>query len=63
MYSGFHESYVCRLISRAWEIASARYEDPKLAKKTASKLLSTGDAETSLEYFNCRTSQGNPFSV
>ncbi|KAF8052487.1 hypothetical protein N665_1555s0012 [Sinapis alba] len=48
-----------RLISRAWEIAGARYEDPKLAKMTASKLFSTGgDAEISLEYFNCRTSNG-----
>lgn len=49
-----------RLISRAWEIAGARYENPKLAKMTASKLFSTGgDAEISLEYFNCRTSNGN----
>ncbi|KAJ0229236.1 WD repeat protein [Hirschfeldia incana] len=48
-----------RLISRAWEIAGARYENPKLAKMTASKLFSTGgDAEISLEYFNCRTSNG-----
>ncbi|KAL0877957.1 hypothetical protein Bca101_027663 [Brassica carinata] len=48
-----------RLITRAWEIAGARYEDPKLAKMTASKLFSTGgDAEISLEYFNCRTSNG-----
>ncbi|XP_010428213.1 PREDICTED: uncharacterized protein LOC104712916 isoform X2 [Camelina sativa] len=47
-----------RLISRAWEIASTRYDNPKLAKMTASRLFSTGDAETSLEYFSCRTSQG-----
>ncbi|EFH63730.1 hypothetical protein ARALYDRAFT_476439 [Arabidopsis lyrata subsp. lyrata] len=47
-----------RLISKAWEIASTRYEDPKLAKMTASKLFSTGDAEISFEYFSCRTSQG-----
>ncbi|KAF3538095.1 hypothetical protein F2Q69_00020630 [Brassica cretica] len=48
-----------RLISRAWEIAGARYENPKLAKMAASKLFSTGgDAEISLEYFNCRTSNG-----
>ncbi|WZZ33454.1 hypothetical protein YC2023_016855 [Brassica napus] len=47
------------LISRAWEIAGARYENPKLAKMTASKLFSTGgDTEISLEYFNCRTSNG-----
>lgn len=57
----FMRVYVCRLISRAWEIASTRYEDPKLAKMTASKLFSTGVAEISLEYFSCRTSQGNPF--
>ncbi|XP_010553188.1 PREDICTED: uncharacterized protein LOC104823333 isoform X2 [Tarenaya hassleriana] len=51
-----------RLISRAWQISSARYEDPKLAKKTSSKLLSAESSETSLEYFNCRTSQG-PFTI
>jgi len=50
-----------RLISRAWEIASTRYEDPKLAKMTASKIFSAGNAEIPVEYFSCRTSQGNPF--
>jgi hypothetical protein len=57
----FMRVYVCRLISRAWEIASTRYEDPKLAKMTASKIFSAGNAEIPVEYFSCRTSQGNPF--
>ncbi|KAL9862005.1 hypothetical protein AtNW77_Chr1g0074571 [Arabidopsis thaliana] len=54
----FMRVYVCRLISRAWEIASTRYEDPKLAKMTASKIFSAGNAEIPVEYFSCRTSQG-----
>ncbi|AAD55656.1 Hypothetical protein [Arabidopsis thaliana] len=45
---------------RAWEIASTRYEDPKLAKMTASKIFSAGNAEIPVEYFSCRTSQGGP---
>ncbi|KAM4113259.1 hypothetical protein ACJW30_05G206700 [Castanea mollissima] len=45
-----------RLISRAWQIAGTRYEDPKLAKKTASTLSS--DDGVMLEYYNCRTSGG-----
>nr|XP_023924307.1 uncharacterized protein LOC112035704 isoform X1 [Quercus suber]POE95873.1 hypothetical protein CFP56_23620 [Quercus suber] len=46
-----------RLISRAWQIAGTRYEDPKLAKKTASTLSS--EDGVMLEYYNCRTSGGN----
>ncbi|XP_028772035.1 uncharacterized protein LOC114745418 [Neltuma alba] len=46
-----------RLISRAWQIAGTRYADPKLAKKSASTLLSDGNG-VMLEYFNCRTSGG-----
>lgn len=49
----------CRLISRAWEIAGMRYEDPKLMKKKASSLLSGEAKETTLEYYYCRTSGGN----
>uniref|UniRef100_A0A2N9FHV8 Uncharacterized protein n=1 Tax=Fagus sylvatica TaxID=28930 RepID=A0A2N9FHV8_FAGSY len=45
-----------RLISRAWQIAGTRYEDPKLAKKTASKLSSEDGGM--LEYYDCRTSGG-----
>ncbi|XP_075664437.1 uncharacterized protein LOC142634050 isoform X3 [Castanea sativa] len=45
-----------RLISRAWQIAGTRYEDPKLAKKTASTLSS--EDGVMLEYYNCRTSGG-----
>ncbi|BBG99722.1 hypothetical protein Prudu_009500 [Prunus dulcis] len=47
-----------RLISRAWEIAGTRYEDPNLAKRSASKLLSNEDGSISLEYYNCRTNGG-----
>ncbi|KAA8540176.1 hypothetical protein F0562_024261 [Nyssa sinensis] len=52
-----------RLISRAWEIAGTRYENPKLAKKSASSLLSNGDAVTSLEFWNCRTSGVGPMPI
>ncbi|CAL5443637.1 unnamed protein product [Camellia sinensis] len=47
-----------RLISRAWEIAGTRYEDPMLLKKHASSLLSNGDGAPSLEFWNGRTSGG-----
>ncbi|XP_019193292.1 PREDICTED: uncharacterized protein LOC109187528 [Ipomoea nil] len=47
-----------RLISRAWQIAGMRYDDPKLAKKSASSLLSDGNDTTSLEFWKCRTSGG-----
>lgn len=46
------------LVSRAWEIAGTKYEDPKLAKKSAFSLLSDGDDAKSLEIWNCRTSAG-----
>ncbi|GMY38459.1 hypothetical protein FCV25MIE_33703 [Fagus crenata] len=46
-----------RLISRAWQIAGTRYEDPKLVKKTASKLCSEDGGM--LEYYDCRTSGGS----
>ncbi|XP_030546917.2 uncharacterized protein LOC115752731 [Rhodamnia argentea] len=49
-----------RLISRAWEIAGSRYEDPMLMKKKASSLLSGEAKETSLEYYYCRTNGGPP---
>ncbi|KAH7564908.1 hypothetical protein JRO89_XS09G0063900 [Xanthoceras sorbifolium] len=45
-----------RLISRAWEIAGTRYDDPKLSKKSASNLLSSKDDQMLLEFYNCRTS-------
>ncbi|CAH9130127.1 unnamed protein product [Cuscuta epithymum] len=47
-----------RLIARAWEVAGTRYDDPKLAKKSASSLLSHEHAATSLEFWKCRTSGG-----
>lgn len=49
----------CRLISRAWEVAGRRYDDPKLAKKSASSLLSDGNCAGSLELWKCRTSGGD----
>lgn len=48
----------CRLISRAWEIAGTRYEDPNLAKKCSTNLLSLEDGEMSLEFYNCRSRGG-----
>ncbi|OMO82716.1 hypothetical protein COLO4_22872 [Corchorus olitorius] len=51
-----------RLISRAWEIAGTRYDDPKLVKKSASNFLSTKDGEISYEFYNCRSS-GGPWPI
>ncbi|KAK3219159.1 hypothetical protein Dsin_013129 [Dipteronia sinensis] len=51
-----------RLISRAWEIAGTRYDDPKLSKKSASNLLSIEDDQILLEFYNCRTS-GGPWPI
>ncbi|XP_062156236.1 uncharacterized protein LOC133864055 [Alnus glutinosa] len=45
-----------RIISRAWQIAGGRYEDPKLAKKFASNL--SFEDGVMLENYNCRTSGG-----
>lgn len=50
------------LVSRAWAIAGTRYEDPKLAKRSSSGLLGSGDGVTSLEFWNCRTS-GGPMAI
>ncbi|XP_050236862.1 uncharacterized protein LOC126686709 [Mercurialis annua] len=50
------------LISKAWQIAGTRYEDPMLAKKSASNLLSCEDGETSVEFYNCRSS-GGPWPI
>ncbi|KAK9281641.1 hypothetical protein L1049_004544 [Liquidambar formosana] len=47
-----------RLISRAWGVAGTRYEDPKVAKKLASNLLSNVDGVMSHEFWNCRKSGG-----
>ncbi|OVA01207.1 hypothetical protein BVC80_729g13 [Macleaya cordata] len=52
-----------RLISRIWGIAGTRYEDSKLAKKTASNFLSDGDNVMPLEFWNCRTSGGRPMPI
>ncbi|KAH6790008.1 WD repeat protein [Perilla frutescens var. frutescens] len=51
-----------RLISRAWEVAGRRYDDDKLAKKSASSLLYDGNCAGSLELWKCRTS-GAPLPV
>lgn len=47
-----------RLISRAWEIAGTRYDDPKFAKKIASNVLCKEDGQMPLEFYNCRASGG-----
>ncbi|XXG84961.1 hypothetical protein AAC387_Pa11g0156 [Persea americana] len=50
-----------RLISRLWEITGTRYEDSKLTKKSASKLLSADNSLISPEFWICRSSGGpNP---
>ncbi|XP_050289133.1 uncharacterized protein LOC126727497 isoform X3 [Quercus robur] len=54
--SSYNPAAYLWLISRAWQIAGTRYEDPKLAKKTASTLSS--EDGVMLEYYNCRTSGG-----
>lgn len=46
-----------RCLSRAWGIAGARYDDPKLVKKIASSLLQNDDGMV-LEYYNCLKSGG-----
>ncbi|KDP24900.1 hypothetical protein JCGZ_24278 [Jatropha curcas] len=51
-----------RLISRAWQIAGTRYEDPNLAKKCASNVLCCRGGETSIEFYNCRSS-GGPWPI
>ncbi|XP_044486520.1 uncharacterized protein LOC123211729 isoform X2 [Mangifera indica] len=51
-----------RLISRAWEIAGTRYDDPKLAEKSASNLPSNDHGEMPLEFYHCRTS-GGPWPI
>ncbi|CAA0821189.1 Unknown protein [Striga hermonthica] len=47
-----------RLVSRAWEVARRRYDNPKLVKKRASRMLSDGNRAVSLELWRCQTSGG-----
>ncbi|XP_022721255.1 uncharacterized protein LOC111278842 isoform X3 [Durio zibethinus] len=47
-----------RLISKAWEIAGARYHDPKFLKESASNFLSNKDGEIPPQVYSCRTSGG-----
>ncbi|GMH14105.1 hypothetical protein Nepgr_015946 [Nepenthes gracilis] len=42
-----------KLISAAWQVAGARYEDTELAKKSSSNLLSVMEDSFSLEFWNC----------
>lgn len=51
-----------RLISQAWGIAGTRYDNPKLAEKSASSLLATGNSDTTAEFWKCRTS-GGPLQI
>ncbi|GJV45168.1 hypothetical protein Tco_1429704 [Tanacetum coccineum] len=44
-----------RLISRAWEVAGTRYDNPKLAKQSASSLFSGKADSKLLEFWHCRT--------
>ncbi|XP_074382054.1 uncharacterized protein LOC141723978 isoform X2 [Apium graveolens] len=47
------------LISKAWEVAGTKYDDLKLAKKTASNILGDYDGNDGLiEFWNCRSSGG-----
>lgn len=48
-----------RLVKAAWEVAGARYDDAKLAKLSASSLLSGQNDTVSLEFWNCRKSGGS----
>ncbi|XP_022721254.1 uncharacterized protein LOC111278842 isoform X2 [Durio zibethinus] len=50
-----------RLISKAWEIAGARYHDPKFLKESASNFLSNKDGEIPPQVYSCRTSGGASF--
>ncbi|KAJ8756282.1 hypothetical protein K2173_025094 [Erythroxylum novogranatense] len=47
-----------RLISKAWQIAGARYADPTLAKRIASNLLHWKGEEMPIELYNCKSSGG-----
>ncbi|KAL3632146.1 hypothetical protein CASFOL_025130 [Castilleja foliolosa] len=51
-----------RLISRAWDVAGGRYEDSKLAKRSASSLLSDVTRAGFIELWRCRTS-GAPLPI
>lgn len=41
-----------------WEVTGTRYQDAKLAKQSASTLLSMGDSPVAQELWVCRTSKG-----
>lgn len=51
-----------RLISRAWEVAGTRYDNPKLAKKSSSNLFGDEAGVKLLEFWHCRTN-GGPLAV
>ncbi|KAK8954411.1 hypothetical protein KSP39_PZI002211 [Platanthera zijinensis] len=52
-----------RHIHKLWELAGTRYQDAKLAKQTATTLLSIDRQSITPEYWSCRTSKGPlPFS-
>ncbi|PWA85787.1 hypothetical protein CTI12_AA146240 [Artemisia annua] len=52
-----------RLISRAWEVAGTRYDNPKLAKQSASSLFSGKADSKLLEFWHCRTNGEQPCDV
>jgi len=41
-----------------WEVSGTRYQDAKLAKQSASTLLSMDDSPMGQEVWVCRTSKG-----
>ncbi|KAK6937978.1 hypothetical protein RJ641_031486 [Dillenia turbinata] len=45
-------------ISRAWEVAGSRYEDPKLVKRCSSSIFHDGNCVMPPEFWKCRTSGG-----
>ncbi|XP_024979707.1 uncharacterized protein LOC112516732 isoform X2 [Cynara cardunculus var. scolymus] len=51
-----------RLISRAWEVAGTRYDNPKLAKQNSSILFAGEAGAKLLEYWHCQTN-GGPLAV
>ncbi|KAL8138840.1 hypothetical protein V2J09_004843 [Rumex salicifolius] len=54
--------YDCRLISAAWAIAGARYNDDKLTRRCSSELLSAQSDSLSFESWHCRK-RGGPLPV
>lgn len=50
--------FKCRHIPKVWELTGTRYQDAKLAKQTASALLSMNVNSMPPEYWRCKTCKG-----